>query len=148
MIYQSSTEAKTENKSEEAGVKPVSAASQLSEQEKRELRLKKFGAVTDDSKKEQRAKRFGGADGSKATTGETKSVDPEKLAKRAQRFGGNAVTESTADSNPSKEALENRAKRFGLNNSATNVPDEVLQKRKERFGAAEEDVNNKQVISS
>lgn len=65
------------------------------------LRVKKFGAQTENLKKDMRAERFGN--------------EESKLAKRAQRFGG-----SVGDT-PEKDVLEKRAKRFG-ETTATKVP--------------------------
>lgn len=105
----------------------------MSEAERLEQRLKKFGAQNDNTKKEERAKRFG-----VSASGGDSSLDNNKLKKRAERFGTAPNTPTGVD----KNTLEKRAKRFG-SNEIDKPLDEALAKRKERFGIVEEDVRNK-----
>lgn len=109
--------------------KKVIKISQLSSQERLELRAKKFS-------------RNGGSAAS--TTSDPASQD--KLFLRAARFGITAPTSTvttakasiTAPTTVSEEVLKKRAERFGA--ISTDVKklelDEKLQKRKERFGLA------------
>lgn len=103
----------------------------MSETERLEQRLKKFGAQNDNTKKEERAKRFGAS----ASGGES-TLDGGKLKKRAERFGTAPSTPTGVD----KETLEKRAKRFG-SSELENPKTEVLSKRKERFGIVDDDVS-------
>lgn len=67
------------------------------------LRVKKFGAQTENTKKEIRAQRFGAPNSEKG--------DASLLEKRAQRFGTAAGT--AAEGKVDNDLLEKRAKRFG-----------------------------------
>lgn len=102
----------------------------MSESERLEQRLKKFGAQNDNTKKEERAKRFGIS----ASGGESNGGDGI-LKKRAERFGTAPSTPTGVD----KETLEKRAKRFG-STELENSNNEALSKRKERFGIVDDDV--------
>lgn len=111
----------------------------LTEAEKLELRMKKFGVQSENAKLTIRAERFGVT---------TPATENGKLEKRAQRFGASvdAAASATGASNGgggvSAEVLDKRAKRFGM--PATTQSEEVLNKRKERFGIVDEESKKKQ----
>ena len=106
-----------------------------------QVRIKKFGAQTEEVKKITRAERFG-------TKAEENGASA-KLNERAARFGietkeAKAASAAAVKTSPdvSKEVLEKRANRFGnVKEEAPKGTDEALNKRKERFGTFAEDVN-------
>lgn len=97
---------------------------ELSIDERRELRAKKFGeTVTTSEKKDERAKRFGIESITTTTT-----TDDKKNSK----ISDNGVSTSV-------DILKKRAERFGGSVSSTITKIELgekLQKRQERFGAS------------
>ena len=105
------------------------------------MRANKFGVQSEKAKKTQRAERFGIAAGAETSS-------DNKLEKRAQRFGVTAdekaaAVEGASTASPvSAEQLEKRAKRFGVA-AANKESDDVLSKRKERFGIVDEDSKKK-----
>ncbi|RNA18311.1 SAP domain-containing ribonucleo -like [Brachionus plicatilis] len=131
-----SPEKNQENELVDSGAKiDIESTKKMSESERLEQRLKKFGAQNDNTKKEERAKRFG-----LSASGGEPSLAGNKLKKRAERFGTAPSTPTGGD----KEALEKRAKRFGSSESKDEPKNEVLTKRKERFGIVDEDAKKKQ----
>lgn len=112
-----------------------------------EKKIVKISQLTSQERLELRAKKFAG-NGSTTISASTASdgSSQDKLVQRAARFGITAPTTTTttakssisAPSTVSDEVLKKRAERFGA--ISTDVKklelDEKLQKRKERFGLA------------
>ncbi|XP_059611818.1 SAP domain-containing ribonucleoprotein [Phlebotomus argentipes] len=119
--------------------KKVIKLSDMSAQERLELRMKKFGApVTSDVKKMARAERFGTSSSASSSNGSGASIDV--LKKRAERFGGSVSTTMTKMEN--EEKLKKRQERFGastvagkisVNSTAKSEYETKAQQRLERF---------------
>lgn len=102
---------------------------ELSIEERRELRAKKFGeTVTTSEKKDERAKRFGIESITTTTTDDKKnskisdngvSTSVDILKKRAERFGGSVS--STITKIELGEKLQKRQERFGATPAQTTV---------------------------
>lgn len=113
----------------------------LSEEQRREMRKKKFGIQTDEEKKLERARRFGIS---------TPLLEEEKKRKRAERFGlpttgvnGKNNVKTLSGLSKELEDLEAdrrrlRALRFGIVNE-----EEKLRKRAQRFGLISEEEKRK-----
>lgn len=121
----------------------------LTEQERLELRAKKFNVpLPTEALKEARAERFGltkALGGATSVKSNTPSVDSDLLKKRAERFGMSATPSATTTAAPLtssdlEEKKKARAARFGLNAPSTVKPvatvtntDDVLTRRAQRF---------------
>lgn len=109
----------------------------LTQEQKIQERIKKFGNESENSKLSTRAERFG--------IEEVVKEKPDlKLNDRAARFGVKIAPEV------SEEALEKRAARFGVVDKkegkakeVNNTNTEQANKRKERFGVVNEEDNKK-----
>ncbi|XP_058453972.1 SAP domain-containing ribonucleoprotein [Malaya genurostris] len=94
--------------------KKIIKLSQMTAQERLEMRAKKFGAQTtesSDSKLQARAARFGLGSAGSSTTSTNSLISLDALKRRAERFGGsvsNKVTKLELD-----EKLQKRQARFG-----------------------------------
>jgi len=133
--------------SDDKFVSPTTNA--LTEEEKKQLRIKKFGDQSENATKNARAERFGIKKEEK--NGVAVAADPTKLNERAARFGITKEEAPVKAKNSAKivpevsaEALEKRAARFGTVNPAKDATDDPnLNKRKERFGVVNEDDKKK-----
>lgn len=116
--------------------KKISKISELSADERRRIRLQKFGSATpivdlvqEDEKKAARAIRFGISSSSNSAASITRSApvaDLDKFKKRAERFG--ATTATKLNQVEQQEKLQKRQERFGGADS-----EDKAQKRLERF---------------
>lgn len=100
----------------------------LTDQERKAMRLQKFGAVTDHDKLAQRAKRFGVS---------CPALETERRAKRAMRFGIDQNDKTNVSKQVDRaEQLRRlkRVERFGIVDE-----DEKQRKRQNRFGTLTEE---------
>lgn len=149
IVTSTASEIKTNVPSADEPEKKVVKLSQMSAQERLEMRAKKFGAslttsvssVDNDEKKNARAARFGTTTTSVTAkpTPESTAKNVELLKKRAERFGTVLVPELKASEN--QEKLLKRQERFGIStktaitmsDSKKSEYEEKALKRLERF---------------
>lgn len=117
---------------EEKTVTEVKLSKDMTEEEKKAARAKKFGLkaneLSDAARLENRSKRFG----TQSACG-SGSVDTAKLKSRAERFG--VVVSETLSKTDQEEKKLKRQQRFGgVHKGLDNASEEKKRKRAERFG--------------